>query len=154
MSYDHELISKLRTDHKNNWTKVIDEYSKITGKTVNDKGLISSHHKWRKQNKLIIIKNIYDHNLISKLVDAHGNNWKLIHSEYCEMTKVNVNLINLRTSYYRTDYYLIGKRNNDFTQEINTFVTNFDETDKICSEEVYKILTTTVLKLNDICAKF
>ena len=69
----------------------------------------------------------------------------------------------MRAVYYRTNKrkriddkakVIDFKDLKDLTQDINNFITNFTEVDKICSEEVYKILSATVIKLNDVCEQF
>ena len=92
MFYNHELINKMREDYNNDWTKIIDEYSKVTGETINRENIIGSHSKWRRKNKPARFRHIYNHELISDLVELH-NNWDLVHKEYCKEMKVDINWI-------------------------------------------------------------
>ena len=162
--YDYQLLSKLKSQHNKDWAKIIAEYNKITGLNINRKCIRSAYSRWNLENKATKTRINYNHDITSKLVDRHGYDWKSISAEYQEITKTDVNTTNLRTSYYRTDYHRIGKRsdnkrkidevNNKLDKEIDDFISKFDETDKFCSEEVYNILATAVLRLNDFFNKF
>lgn len=157
IAYNHQITNNLIEEHKNDWEKISIEYAKLTGLSVEPKLIANSYCKWRKKNGLTAKYNKYDHDVIAELITKYGNDWTLIHKNYCSITKTNVKLNNLQKNHYQRVYYYDKRKHPEVINKPNkkvkldNLIVNFDKTDKIWSREDFDKLQLRVVTLNDIC---